>query len=166
MSYLNTKQVKKFAKKLHKMQRLKNGKKYFGHLLRVAEFAETQFFKEMGTAILSATHLDTLEKIKQAAYLHDSLEDRCTEEVLVISRIDPEVVDAVSLLTKRPIAYSDETYLAHVYNNFYARIVKMADLQHNSLLSRLAPNDSFEKLAERQNKYLRQYLFLETGKWP
>lgn len=158
---LNVKQVRQLAKNLHKMQRLKNGKKYFGHVLRVAEFSRELFFKECGLEVISQSNLDDLEIITQAAYLHDALEDRCTEEVLLASGVAPEVVKVVKLLSKN--LAPEGAYLSLIKENRHARIVKMADLQHNSLLSRLVVGEDMSKTQARLLKYIEQYVYLRDA---
>lgn len=136
--FATTETVKKLAKELHAGHKMKNGKNYYGHLIRVAEKAQELYAKSLSKAVWSNKAIVRKEQIIQAAYLHDVLEDRFeTPLSLVYSyNIDPEVFDAVVLLTKdKETPY--EEYLEKIKSNEIARFVKMADLEHNSKLSRL-----------------------------
>lgn len=91
------------------------------------------------------------EEQKAVALLHDVIEDsEITKEDLIHAGIPTNVVEAVNTLTKtRSETYVD--YLAKVKSNDLARVVKLADLQHNSDLSRIKnPN---KKDFERLEKY-------------
>lgn len=74
---------------------------------------------------------------KAVAWLHDVVEDTPTTlEDLRAAGISDEVVEAVDLLTHREgTPYID--YVRRIRSNETARAVKLADLRHNSDLSRL-----------------------------
>lgn len=157
--YLNTSEVKHFAEQLHKKQLMKSGKKYFGHCVRVAELAEEFFWKSLADkSKIDPGDIMDLEFVKQIAYLHDALEDRCSVYTLYALNVDPLVISAVEVLSKQ--AGQDYfTYLEGVKNHPLAKIVKLADLSHNSQLSRL-PVEEFVKTKNRQEKYLKAFLLL------
>lgn len=128
------------AKEAHSGQIDKAGVDYIQHPLYVASLVPT-------------------EKEKAVALLHDVIEDSSvTKEELLLSGIDSEVVEAVSILTKHPND-SYQSYLERVKGNELARIVKLADLTHNSDLSRL--KDITEKDEERLQKYARAIKYLQ-----
>lgn len=85
------------------------------------------------------------------ALLHDVIEDsHITEKYLITQGFPKEIVDAVSLLTHhKNTPYFD--YIEKIKNNPIAKIVKIADLKHNSLLSRIDNVDS--KTLKRIEKY-------------
>ena len=83
-----------------------------------------------------AEEMETEETIT-AALLHDVVEDtEITLDQLREEGFSPAVVEAVDLLTHRKgVSYYD--YLAEISKNPIAREVKMADLRHNSDITRL-----------------------------
>ena len=86
--------------------------------------------------IYVASQVDTEEE-KAVALLHDVIEDSpVSAEELLIAGLPVEVVIAVKLLTKKPMQ-DYQAYLETVKTNPLARVVKLADLKHNSDLSRL-----------------------------
>lgn len=94
-----------------------------------------------------------------AALLHDVVEDTSLNLAqLEQEGFSPEVIEAVRLLThdkSRP--YMD--YIYALKENPIARAVKIADLRHNSDLTRL--KDKSEKTRERLEKYARAIQILE-----
>lgn len=96
---------------------------------------------------------------KAAAYLHDVLEDTdVTTDELKNAKIPNEVIEAVSVLTKQQgRAYFD--YLEEVKANKIARTVKIADLTHNSDMTRLETVS--EKDKQRIEKYQKALAFLK-----
>ena len=115
----------------HKNQKDKSGLPYVFHPFHLAE----QMKDEASTI---------------TALLHDVLEDTSyTIENLRTLGFSEQVLDALELLTHQPeISYMD--YVAGLKHNPIARAVKLADLQHNSNLSRLnvvTPQD--EKRVEK-----------------
>lgn len=135
------------ASKAHKGQKDKGGEDYFKHPLTVSN-------KLSG------------EKDKIVALLHDVIEDTdVTVNDLREAGFSDEVVLAVSVITKK--ADEDyEEYLNRVKQNPIALRVKIADMEHNSDISRI--KNPTEKDLKRLEKYrirlkeLRETL--ETGK--
>lgn len=106
------------ALRAHYKQKDKSGKPYIFHPLHVA-------FRVSG------------KKQKQVALLHDVVEDSpISLDVLKKKGFCSEVINAVDAITKREHENYDE-YLLRVKSNELARAVKIADLLHNSDLSRL-----------------------------
>lgn len=127
------------AQEAHKGQVDKAGIDYINHPIYVASLVETG-------------------EEKAAALLHDVIEDSdMTLSDLLNRGIPSEVLQAVSILTKdKKLTYQE--YLSRVKTNEIARKVKLADLKHNSDLSRIT-NPS-EKDFSRSEKYKKAIEFL------
>ena len=120
------------AKDAHKGQVDKAGVAYIQHPLFVASLVEG-------------------ELAKTVALLHDVVEDSdWTLEDLRKKGLPEEVVQAVGILTKKRNEKYEE-YILRVKQNPLARQVKLADLQHNSDLSRLA------NVTDRDRKRVAKY---------
>lgn len=122
------------AKKAHAGQVDKAGVDYIQHPLYVASQVKT-------------------EQEKTVALLHDVIEDSdVTVEDLLASGLSNEVVTAVQILTKKE-GQSYQEYLGKVKSNNLARVVKLADLKHNSDLSRLksVTNTDYERVKKYKN---------------
>lgn len=96
------------------------------------------------------------------ALLHDVVEDSAyTLQDLKNNGFPESVLQAVSLLT-----HDSDTdyfsYIAEIKKNAIARVVKLADLKHNSDLSRLDQIDT--KAILRKQKYLKAIRILEQEK--
>lgn len=129
------------AKKAHAGQVDKAGIDYIQHPLYVASQVKT-------------------EQEKAVALLHDVLEDSdITAADLLAYALSNEVVTAVQTLTKKKgQRYQD--YLEKVKSNDLARVVKLADLKHNSDLSRLKSVSDTDR--ERVKKYKNAIRYLST----
>ena len=107
--------------------------------------------------IYVASQVDTEEE-KAVALLHDVIEDSpVSAEELLQAGLPETVVTAVQVLTKEK-EQDYQTYLETVKKNPLARVVKLADLKHNSDLSRLS--SITEKDRERLKKYKKAIDFL------
>ena len=107
--------------------------------------------------IYVANQVDTEEE-KAVALLHDVIEDSpVSAEELLQAGLPETVVTAVQVLTKKK-EQDYQTYLETVKKNPLARVVKLADLKHNSDLSRLS--SITEKDRERLKKYKKAIDFL------
>ena len=124
----------------HKDQRDKSGLPYVFHPLHLAE----QMDDELTTVV---------------ALLHDVVEDSGhSPEDLRALGFPEEAVAAIRLLTHdKAVPYMD--YVARIKPNPTARTVKLADLRHNSELSRLQSIGA--KDLERVEKYKRAIALLE-----
>lgn len=113
-----TKQALQICFEVHKDQRDKAGMPYVFHPFHLAE------------------QMDTEDEVC-VALLHDVMEDsEKTVEDIRAAGMSEQVVDALLLMTHDPtVPYMD--YVAALAKNPLARKVKMADLRHNSDLSRL-----------------------------
>lgn len=118
-----TKKAMQFCFAAHKEQMDKSGVPYVFHPFHLAE--------QMADELTAA-----------AALLHDVVEDTpYTLDDLRSQGFPETVIDALELLTHREgISYFD--YVAAIKSNPIARQVKMADLRHNSDLTRLDVVDS------------------------
>ncbi len=93
------------------------------------------------------------------ALLHDVVEDTdYTLEDIKKMGFNEKVIDALALLTHDPkVDYMD--YVTKIKNNSLAKAVKLADLNHNSDLSRF--DTVTEGDLKRNEKYKRAIAFLE-----
>ena len=127
------------ARKAHEGQLDKAGVDYIEHPIYVASQVDT-------------------EEEKAVALLHDVIEDSpVSAEGLLQAGLPETVVTAVQVLTKKK-EQDYQTYLETVKKNPLARVVKLADLKHNSNLSRLS--SITEKDRERLKKYKKAIDFL------
>ena len=127
------------ARKAHEGQLDKAGVDYIEHPIYVASQVDT-------------------EEEKAVALLHDVIEDSpVSAEGLLQAGLPETVVTAVQVLTKKK-EQDYQKYLETVKKNPLARVVKLADLKHNSDLSRLS--SITEKDRERLKKYKKAIDFL------
>ena len=135
-----TKKALSICFEAHKDQRDKSGAPYVFHPFHLAE----QMTGEYETCV---------------ALLHDVAEDTdTTVEDLAAAGFPPEVTDALRLLTHDPsVPYMD--YVKEIGKNPIARAVKLADLAHNSDMSRLDSVDSYAEA--RVKKYRAAIALLE-----
>lgn len=135
-----TKKAMKLCFEAHKDQKDKSGLPYVHHPFHLAEQMETE-----DTTIV--------------ALLHDVVED--TEYTLDDIRamgFPERIIEALSYMTHdNAVPYLD--YVAKIKENPIATAVKLADLKHNSDLSRLDVVD--EKALERVEKYSKAMKILE-----
>lgn len=139
----NTKKAMKLCFKAHKDQVDKSGMPYVFHPFHVAE----QMTDEVTTIV---------------ALLHDVVEDTdYTLEDIAAEGFGEDILKAVALMTHEDdIPYLD--YVAKLKENPIARAVKLADLAHNSDLSRIGEID--EETKRRLEKYKKAKDILESGK--
>ena len=137
-----TKEAMKLCFKAHKKQIDKSGLPYVFHPFHLAEQMKD-------------------EKTTITALLHDVAEDS-KYSLKYISELgfDKEIIDALTLLTHdKSVPYMD--YILKIRDNPIAKAVKMADLKHNSDLTRL--NEISDKDKERCTKYLIALSLLEDA---
>ena len=135
-----TKKALKLCFEAHKEQVDKSGMPYVFHPFHLAE----QMLTEETTVV---------------ALLHDLVEDTdYTIEDLTSMGFGKNITDAIALMTHDDnVAYMD--YVRKIKNNPIAKAVKLADLKHNSDLSRL--DDINEKALQRKEKYQKAIALLE-----
>ncbi len=127
-----TKKALKLCFEAHKEQVDKSGMPYVFHPFHLAE--------QMNT-----------EETTIVALLHDLVEDTTyTIKDLINMGFEKKVTDAIALMTHTDdVEYMD--YVRIIKGNPIAKIVKLADLKHNSDLTRLDIVD--EKAFQRKEKY-------------
>lgn len=132
MSSSQSQIAQQIATRAHEGQQDKAGRPYIEHPAQVAQQV-------------------TGDEAKAVAWLHDVVEDTSvTLDNLRDAGINEDVLTAVALMTHDPsVPYFD--YIRALGANPLARQVKLADLNHNSDLSRL-PNPC-EKDYQRREKY-------------
>ena len=137
-----TKKAMKLCYEAHKDQVDKSGLPYVFHPAHVAE----QMTDEATTIV---------------ALLHDVVEDTdYTLEDLAAEGFEKEILEAVALMTHEDdVPYLD--YVAKLKNNPIARAVKLADLAHNSDLSRIGEID--EETRKRLEKYKKAIALLKEN---
>ena len=135
-----TKKAMKLCYAAHRDQVDKSGLPYVFHPFHLAE------------------QMDTEEEVT-VALLHDVAEDtEITLEAMAAMGFPERVLEALRLLTHDPrVPYPD--YVGKIRENPLAKAVKLADLRHNSDLSRLDRVD--DKALERVEKYRRAIALLE-----
>lgn len=141
MIYTNlTKKALKISFNAHKDQVDKTGVPYVFHPFHLAE----QMDDEASTCV---------------ALLHDVVEDTdYTFDDLRNEGFTKEIIDAVKLLTHDPsVPYLD--YINTIKENIVAKKVKLADLKHNSDLSRL--DLSVDKIPPKLELYLQAIKILK-----
>lgn len=111
----------KMALDAHEGQVDKAGGDYAEHIVMVGKFTKLVTEKD---------------EILAVAYLHDILEDTQVTEENLKELFSDEIVKAVKALTKEKYE-PYQFYLERVKANKWARIVKLADLKHNSDMDRI-----------------------------
>lgn len=136
-----TKKALRLSFSAHKDQVDKSGIPYVYHPFHLAE------------------QMDSEEAVI-VALLHDVVEDTdYTIEDLIEMGFSKSVTDALKLMTHdETVPYMD--YVAKIKPNPIARAVKLADLRHNSDISRLEAVD--DKALRRVQKYKEAIAFLEN----
>ena len=137
----NTKKALNLCFEAHKEQRDKSGMPYVFHPFHLAVQMET-------------------EETTIVALLHDLVEDtNYTIEDLTNMGFGKNITEAIALMTHTDdVDYMD--YVRAIKENPIAKAVKLADLQHNSDLTRLDVVD--EKALQRREKYQKAIALLEA----
>lgn len=136
-----TKKAMKLCFEAHKDQVDKSGMPYVFHPFHLAEQMQN-------------------EKTTIVALLHDVIEDTdYTFEDLRSAGFDNEIIEALRLMTHDDsVPYME--YVTAIKSNPIASAVKLADLEHNSDLSRLDVID--EKALKRKEKYATAIALLKA----
>lgn len=132
------KKAEVLAKYWHKGQLDKAGVEYFKHLEHVVNQVRNKEAKLVG-------------------YLHDILEDTACPETLIRKEFSKRTLRLVKALTKVE-GEEYNRYLDRVRKYSIAKEVKLADLRHNSDLSRLPIVTEEDR--QRQEKYLKAIEYL------
>lgn len=127
-----TKKAMKIAFKAHRDQVDKSGMPYIYHPIHLAEQMKD-------------------EKTTCVALLHDVMEDTdITFEQLAAEGFSDNILEALKLMTHdEAVPYME--YVKNIKNNPIAKTVKLADLKHNSDLTRLDTVDEID--LKRVKKY-------------
>lgn len=135
-----TKKALNLCFEAHKDQRDKSGLPYVFHPFHLAEQMKD-------------------EKTTIVALLHDVVEDtNVTVDDIRNMGFDEEVVAAIGLMTHDPkVPYME--YVAEIKKNPIAKAVKLADLCHNSDMSRLDTVTAYDE--KRAEKYAAAIRLLE-----
>lgn len=135
-----TKRAMQISYTAHKCQKDKAGIPYVFHPMHVAE----QMKDEITTVV---------------ALLHDVVEDtQWTLENLRQEGFPEEVLESIALLTKQK-GITTQEYYNRIKLNSVAKIVKLADLYHNSDLTRL--NEIDDESQARYEDYKEKTRFLK-----
>ncbi|MBE6637327.1 MAG: bifunctional (p)ppGpp synthetase/guanosine-3',5'-bis(diphosphate) 3'-pyrophosphohydrolase [Ruminococcaceae bacterium] len=136
-----TKKALRLCFDIHRDQNDKSGLPYVFHPFHLAE----QMTDEIATV---------------CALLHDVIEDSsCTPEDLTRMGFPPAVLEVLALLTHDP-AVPYDAYVRTLAPHPIARAVKIADLRHNSDLTRLDTVDEYA--LARNEKYRKALDYLLT----
>lgn len=135
-----TKKALKLCFEAHKNQTDKSGMPYVFHPFHLAEQ-----MKDENTTITALLH----DVVEDTEYTFSDLENMGFSE---------EIIEALKLLTHdKDVPYMD--YVAKIKTNPVAKAVKLADLKHNSDMSRL--DTVTERDVERAEKYKKAIELLE-----
>lgn len=137
--------AEKIATKAHMGQVDKAGVPYIEHPKTVASYCTTEYAKIIG-------------------WLHDVVEDTdVTLDDLRKQGFDEFLLEALDCVTKPKIGYDETAYYKNIKQNEIAREVKLADLKHNSDMSRIPSGISEaerEKWIQKKKKYMEKIEYL------
>lgn len=137
--------AEKIATKAHTGQLDKAGVPYIYHPQIVSSYCESIYGKIVG-------------------WLHDVIEDTdVTMEDLRAQGFDEFLLEALDCVTKPKVGYDEKAYYDRIKRNPLAKEVKLADLKHNSDMSRIPQGISEEERRKwiiRKEKYLEHIEFL------
>ena len=140
--------ILQFATAAHSGQKRKDGKDYITHPMAVAEIA----LKWFGSHTSSEYEFLTGDIIYATCLLHDVLEDTNASEADIEDALMDalfavedqfKIEQAVKLLTRPSKEVQIIDYLCKIKGNPLAKIVKLADLEHN--MSDLKPGNLLDK---------------------
>lgn len=104
-----------YIQEKHKGQKRKQGTPYYLHPIAVSNL-----LKEKGFPM----------DYQIVGLFHDLLEDTDTTYEEILEKTNPEIAEAVRLVTKEP-GYQMKEYMNRIKKNDMARMVKLADRIHN-----------------------------------
>lgn len=137
--------AEEIATKAHEGQVDKAGVPYINHPRTVSSFCESMPGKIVG-------------------WLHDVVED--TDVTIADLRgqgFDEFLLEALECVTKPKVGYNEEVYYERIKKNALAKEVKLADLKHNSDISRVPSGLSeqqYERWMKRKEKYAGHIAYL------
>lgn len=137
--------AQEIATKAHEGQVDKAGVPYIDHPRTVSSFCSSLQGKIVG-------------------WLHDVVEDTdVTMEDLRAQGFDEELLEALDCVTKPKSGYNEKVYYERIKANALAKEVKLADLKHNSDMSRIPEGlseEQYEKWIKRKEKYMEHIKYL------
>lgn len=113
----------------------------------------------VGEIVKKKVNMTEFDEALSVAYLHDILEDTDFKIQDLYKIFPDEIVRAVVAITRKYGSETYQKYLERLKSNRLARMVKLADLEHNSDFSRIEKLD--ERDFRRKNKYVNAIKFLE-----
>ena len=138
--------AEEIATKAHEGQLDKAGIAYIYHPKTVSSYCTSIYGKIVG-------------------WLHDVIEDTdVTIDDLRAQGFDEFLLEALDCVTKPKTGYNEDVYYERIKNNNLAKEVKLADLKHNSDMSRIPSGISeaeYKKWVVRKEKYLEHIRFLK-----
>lgn len=130
--------AEEIATKAHEGQVDKAGVAYIEHPRTVSSFCESMPGKIVG-------------------WLHDVVEDTdVTIADLRAEGFDEDLLEALDCVTKPKIGYDEKVYYERIKGNALAKEVKLADLKHNSDMSRMPEGlsgEQYQKWIKQKEKY-------------
>lgn len=130
----------------HEGQMDKGGRDYINHPQIVSSYCKTTYAKIVG-------------------WLHDVVEDTdVTLDDLRRLGFDEFLIEALRCVTKED-GYDEDEYYARIKANPIAKEVKLADLKHNTDMSRIlpdAPQEFKDKMLHKNEYYKSRILYLTT----
>lgn len=137
--------AEEIATRAHEGQLDKAGVPYIYHPRTVSSYCSSMYGKIVG-------------------WLHDVIEDTDVAiEDLREKGFDEFLLEALDCVTKPKEGYNEEAYYERIKGNELAKEVKLADLKHNSDMSRIPTGISEEehkKWVTRKEKYLAHIRYL------
>ena len=144
----------------------KDGHPYSDHCITVANFAlnlaEESNLKDK----------DFLKNLAMIALFHDVVEDLPTSQIEKAKKFFYNFLGPAdcfvlieNYLTYKPDHQTRTQYINNIVTciDVKVRMVKQADLLHNSLISRVKPNETVERSLVRIEKYLKEYQAISSG---
>ena len=150
------------ASKAHEGQLDKGGHPYLEHPIAVANIAceiyDADYSNDNAHNSNEGDNIFSRDDLIIVALLHDTLEDAELTVEELSNEFEISIVDAIESLTRR----SGEPYMEYVArakDNPIARLVKIADLKHNSDLNRV-PSPTHDDKERIELKYKPALEFL------
>lgn len=115
---------KNLAEESHKTEKRRDGKPYFSHCKAVAKIVQEK--------LIELSDNETVSICVSIAYLHDVQESNpnfWNEKCVPV--LPKEIIEAVNILTRKRGQNYFDYILSIKKGSLHARVIKLADLQHN-----------------------------------